>query len=234
MNTDWLSADWFGPLQQMGGSAAAVWAVGITAVAALWWWATRPSGRKTAAEPLTLAWSPRSDRALRKAEVATYFRLREALPQHIILSQVQMSRFLRVTTRLSYSGWMRRVGARCVDFLVCDADGMVVAVIELEPEPIGGTLGSGVARRKHKVLKAAEIPVLYWDAAQLPSVAHIRATMMSVESGRSLIAGPEGRPPQGNRPTPPVGMTSGAFRAYGGVPSLAEREDRFGLVGRRG
>jgi hypothetical protein len=175
---------------------------------------------------VTLAWSPRSDRALSRAEVSAYFRLREALPQHIILAQVQLSRFLRVSTRLSYSGWMRRVGARCVDFVICDPAGMVTVVIELEPEPMGGTMGSGAARRKHKVLKAADIPVLYWDAASLPSVPQIRAMMMAAEAGRTPLPVPTLSPLVGG-----VGLTSGAYRD---LPSLAQREDRFGLVGRRG
>jgi hypothetical protein len=226
MRTDWLTPYLPSPLQPLvewGAAQAGLWAAAAAALATVLWWALRHASHKEPAEPLTLAWSPRSDQALSKAEVATYFRLREALPQHIILAQVQLSRFLKVSTRLSYSGWMRRVGARCVDFVVCDAAGMVVAVIELEPEPIGGTMGPNAARRKHKVLKAAEIPVMYWDAAHLPTAAQIRAMMMAAESGRMLNP---------LEPTAaPVGMARGAYRD---MPALAQREDRFGLVGRRG
>lgn len=225
MNLDWIHPAMLGQLTSIPAWGLWVAAIGLL-LTTLWWWVARPTRSTSTREPVTLAWSPRSDRALSSAEVAAYFRLREALPQHIILPQVQVSRFLRVTTRLSYTAWMRRVGARCVDFAICDESGVVIAVVELEAEPVGGSMGTGAAQRKQKVLKAADIPVLYWDRSHLPSSVHIRAMMMAAESGRA--------PAVPHRPSGDLAQPNARSGASGATPGIAQREDAYGLVGRRG
>lgn len=42
-------------------------------------------------------------------EQVLYFRLVKALPEHIVLTQVQLSRFLGVKKGNNYQGWLNRI-----------------------------------------------------------------------------------------------------------------------------
>ena len=55
-----------------------------------------------------------------------------AFPDHLILAQVPLSRFLRVPTRYSHAEWLRRVGQLCADLVVCDTASQPLAVITVQ------------------------------------------------------------------------------------------------------
>jgi Protein of unknown function (DUF2726) len=105
--------------------------------------------------------------------------LKVALPEHLFLAQVSLSRFLKVPTRNSYAEWMRRVGGLCVDILVCDADAQVVAVVEIRPA-LDSQNSKTIKRqqRMDRVLEAAGIPVHVWLEGQLPSPASARNAIL--------------------------------------------------------
>ena len=125
------------------------------------------------------AWSPTATRVLTRSEREAYHVLRKALPEHMVLAQVPLARFLRVPTRNSYSEWLRRVGSICADLVVCDDSSQVIAVIELR-QPVKQEKPRTVRRhaRMDRVLAAAGIPVYVWLEGALPGPAVAREAVL--------------------------------------------------------
>jgi len=67
-------------------------------------------------------WPFYAKRPLFQVEQALYFRLVEALPDHIILAQVQLSRLLGVRKGNDYKAWFNRINRISADFVVCRKD----------------------------------------------------------------------------------------------------------------
>lgn len=130
-------------------------------------------------------WEPGSTRLLTHAEREAYHLLRKALPDHVILAQVPVARFIKVPTRNSYAEWLRRVGSLCVDLVVCDMASHVLAVVEIRQPAAQET---DRTRRRHtrmdKVLRAAHIPVHVWLEASLPDPLHVREAILGPDAAR--------------------------------------------------
>lgn len=158
--------------------------VGLAVLLLLGWWIYRRRGTVTAqAEQdridTLVGWPPQATRAMSQRECAAYARLVDALPDHMVLAQVPLSRFLSVPKRYSYADWLRRLGYQCVDFAVCDASAQVVAVVELQPAP---ALASERTRKRlarmARSLKAAKIALHVWDEKSLPTVQKVREALI--------------------------------------------------------
>jgi uncharacterized protein DUF2726 len=114
-------------------------------------------------------------RPLSDAEQALYWRLVEALPECVILSQVTFSRFMKPDTGgvapvREYHALRNRISQKTIDFLVCLRDFTVVAAIELDDS-------SHVEASDHardELLRAAGIAVLRMPSRDMPSVARLR------------------------------------------------------------
>jgi Protein of unknown function (DUF2726) len=164
----------------------------------------RPArGRTRSARTETLdtvaAWPPEAARVMTTAERKAYETVRRALPQQVVLSQVPLSRFLRVPTRHSYSQWVSRVGCLNADLLVCDQGSRVLAVIDIRP-PQQSARGRQRHERMSRVLRAANINVLTWSEASLPSVSEVRAQMAPLLQDNAQAA--IGLNGSGSRPMP--------------------------------
>jgi hypothetical protein len=139
-------------------------------------------------------WEPTAARLLSVPEREAYHTLRSALPEHMVLAQVPLARFLKVPTRNSYSEWMRRVGSLCADLVICDATAQVVAVVEVR-QPFGSDKERNLKRhaRMDRVLDAAKIPVHVWLDNALPGPAVARETILgaavvfTTKSGATLV-----------------------------------------------
>ena len=149
-----------------------------------WWWLRRRLRDATDDRPAdgldTLsAWSPEATRVLKAAERTAYVTLRRAFPQHMILAQVPLARFIRVPTRRSYSEWLRRVGQLCADLVVCDRHSQVIAVVEVQPAP---EHTDHRTRRRQlrvaRVLEAAKIPLHVWIDTAMPSAEAARDAIL--------------------------------------------------------
>ncbi len=158
--------------------AAAV--VLLMAAAAAWWWHKRRvcALKAAAADALdtVLGWAPEATRVLTAAERHAHATLMQALPQHIILAQVALARFIKVPSRNSYTEWLRRVGHLCADLVVCDAQFRVIAVVEMrasKPQHAGPRLDRR-RERLARVLQAANIPLYAWTENATPSPAEVR------------------------------------------------------------
>jgi hypothetical protein len=138
----------------------------------------------------TLAdWEPVATRVLTSGERDAYHVLRRALPDHVILAQVPVARFIKVPTKNSYNEWLRRVGSLCADLVVCDMSSQVIAVVEVR-QPLSREKERTQRRhaRMDRVLQAARIPVHVWLEGALPGPAVAREAVLGAAintSGKS-------------------------------------------------
>jgi Protein of unknown function (DUF2726) len=134
-------------------------------------------------------WEPVATRVLTGSEREAYHVLRKALPDHMILAQVPVARFIKVPTENPYSEWLRRVGSLCADLVVCDMASQVVAVVEIR-QPLSREKERSQRRhaRMDRVMAAARIPVHVWLEGALPGPAVVREAVLGAAistSGRS-------------------------------------------------
>lgn len=134
-------------------------------------------------------WEPMATRVLTVSERDAYHVLRKAMPDHVILAQVPVARFIKVPTKNSYSEWLRRVGSLCADLVVCDMASQVIAVVEIR-QPMSREKERSQRRhaRMDRVLQAARIPVHVWLEGALPGPAVAREAILGAAistSGRS-------------------------------------------------
>lgn len=119
------------------------------------------------------AWPPQAVRVMTLGERQAYEILRRALPGHVVLAQVPLSRFISVPTRFPYAQWLQRAGRLGVDLLVCDYSSRAVAAVEVRT-----TDESARSAKRHQrlveILRAAGVKVHEWNEDQLPSVADAR------------------------------------------------------------
>jgi hypothetical protein len=150
----------------------------LAAAASVWLWRRRSrdsggedGGHAPRVEGIdTVAgWPPEVTRVLTAQERRAFRLLTIALPDHIVLAQVPVARFIRVPTRNSYHEWMRRVGQLCADLVVCDAASQVIAVVEVRRP---AARESERARKRHermdRVLRKAGVRVIEWNEELLP------------------------------------------------------------------
>ena len=64
-------------------------------------------------------WPFYAKKVLSPPEQVLYFRLVQALPNHVVLAQVQLSRLLGVKKGHNYQAWFNRINRMSADFVVC-------------------------------------------------------------------------------------------------------------------
>jgi hypothetical protein len=148
-----------------------------------------------------MSWQPQATRIMTASERKAYAALRSGLPEHIILAQVPLARFLKVPTRHSYSEWLRRVGVMCADIVVCDSVSQVIAVVDIRaPELQENDRAKQRHARMDRVLKAAEIPLHVWREDALPNAIGARNAILRMAAGASASA-PTSPQPRQQTPT---------------------------------
>lgn len=118
-------------------------------------------------------------RPLSEVEQALYHSLVKALPEHIILAQVQLSQLLGVRKGYNFHEWYNRINRLSADFVVCGKDATVIAVIDLDNDTRDRGERQAADARKHKALSAASIRVLHWQAWSLPDAVEIRRQLLA-------------------------------------------------------
>ena len=134
--------------------------------------AKRQSGKSDA------LWPFYAKKPLTQPEQILYFRLRNALPDHIILAQVQLSRFLGVKKGNNFHAWNNRINRMSADFVVCNKDSSIVAVIELDDESHEREDRKTADSKKNKALSSAGIPIVRWQVKMLPDEPKIKASIL--------------------------------------------------------
>jgi len=141
------------------------------------------------------AWPPQAVRVMTLGERQAYEVLRRALPGHVVLAQVPLSRFISVPTRFPYAQWLQRAGRLGVDLLVCDFSSRAVAAVEVRTAD-----ESARSAKRHQrlveVLRAAGVTVHEWNEDDVPSVAEARELFFpkaSVAAADEVAVTPGGR-----------------------------------------
>lgn len=123
-------------------------------------------------------------RPLTEPEQVLYFRLCHALPDHIVLAQVGMSRFLAVRRGHNARAWYNRLNRLSVDFLICTKDASVVAAIELDDASRQNPDRAHADAKKGLALTAAGVRLVRWNVGALPDEAAIRRAIAPPPSRR--------------------------------------------------
>lgn len=123
--------------------------------------------RRKVPTPLPTDWALAPRPVFNTNERRAYRLLRDALPQHVILSKLPLVRFCQPVDSTQTRYWYDLLGSIHVGFAICSANGRVLAAIDLE-------LDRGTSRRiiqiKQSVLAACRIQYLRCPPDQLPSL----------------------------------------------------------------
>jgi len=139
-------------------------------------------------------WPFYAKKILSLPEQVLYFRLIQALPDRVVLAQVQLSRLLGVKKSKNYQAWFNRINQMSADFVVCKKDSSIVAVIELDDATHQNEGRKAADAKKDKALSSVGIRVVRWQAQAIPDVTAIQNAFTSgiaVNEGdpRSAISG---------------------------------------------
>jgi very-short-patch-repair endonuclease len=119
-------------------------------------------------------WQFYAKKPLTAPEQVLYWRLIKALPQHVVLAQVQCSRVLGVKRGFNFNEWNNRINRLSYDFVVCRKDGSVVAAIELDDKSHESATRAEQDARKQRATEAAGLRLVRWNVAKMPDEAVIR------------------------------------------------------------
>lgn len=119
-------------------------------------------------------WPFYAKKPLTQPEQVLYHRLVGALPECIVLAQVQLSRVLGVKQGFNFHEWNNRINRMSLDFVVCLKDSTIVAAIELDDKSHERAERKAADDKKEKALAAAGIPLVRWQVNALPDEAAIR------------------------------------------------------------
>lgn len=131
------------------------------------------------------SWPYRQKKPLSDVEQILYWRLVEALPECVILSQVTFSRFMRpnFVGRRAFGEYMaaqNKIAQKSIDFLVCLKDFTVVAAVELDD----ASHLTAQDDARDRLLESAGIAVLRMHVRDIPSAERIRALFESDRESR--------------------------------------------------
>ena len=114
----------------------------------------------------------RANRPLTDREQVLYWRLRRALPDLVVLSQVSLSRFLQVESGHNQLAWLNRINRMTIDFLVCLPDSTIVAAIELDDASHESGDRIAADLKKAKAIESAGLTLLRYR--EIPSEEELR------------------------------------------------------------
>lgn len=120
-------------------------------------------------------WPFYAKKPLSTPEQVLYFRLVNALPRHVVLAQVQLSRVLGVKKGHAAQAWNNRINRMSVDFVICSKDATVVAVIELDDASHDRADRKLADAKKDRALSAAGIVIHRYQVKSLPDDRAIRS-----------------------------------------------------------
>lgn len=120
-------------------------------------------------------WPFYARKPLSSPEQVLYFRLCKALPVHIVLAQVGLSRLLGVKKGNNTQAWNNRISRMSADFVVCSKDSSILAVIELDDASHRKEQQKVRDAKKDRALESAGIRIFRWSVKDIPDDAAIKA-----------------------------------------------------------
>ena len=131
--------------------------------------------RRTLAGELKIEWPFYAKHILSKPEQVLYHRLVTALPEYIVLAQVQASRVLGVKKGFNFNEWNNRINRLSYDFVICAKDSTVLAVVELDDKSHEATSRAEADEKKNKATSAAGIRLIRWHVKAIPDQMQIQS-----------------------------------------------------------
>ena len=116
-------------------------------------------------------------RPLSKPEQVLYHRLVRALPDHIVLAQVQASRVLGVKKGSNFHEWNNRINRLSYDFVVCGKDSTAVDAIELDDGSHERSDRALADQKKSKASADAGLRLIRWHVKALPDESAIQSAL---------------------------------------------------------
>lgn len=130
-------------------------------------------------------------------ERAVFRQLRDALPHHTILAKLPLVRFCQPEDSQNLRYWYDLLGSIHVSFVVCSANGRVLAAVDIESTQRPPS--RRVSTIKNSVLQACRVRYVRCRSDQLPSTAELQLLVPHQGSAArptvpdSVIGQPEGR-----------------------------------------
>jgi len=119
-------------------------------------------------------WPFYAKKPLTQPEQVLYHRLVAAMPECIVLAQVQLSRVLGEKKGFSFNEWNNRINRMSLDFVVCLKDSTIVAAVELDDKTHEKASRVEADAKKEKALSAASVTLVRWQVSALPDKYTIR------------------------------------------------------------
>jgi very-short-patch-repair endonuclease len=85
---------------------------------------------------------------------------------------------LEVKKGNNYQAWFNRINRMSADFVVCNKDFSIVAVIELDDATHQKEDRQMADAKKDKALTSAGVRIVHWQAKSIPDIATIQSTVM--------------------------------------------------------
>ena len=111
-------------------------------------------------------------------EQILYQRLVKALPEQIVLAQVQVSRVLGVKKGWRFHEWNNRINRLTYDFVVCTQDSTVIAAIELDDPSHEKESRRITDEKKNKASVNAGLRLIRWHVRSIPDEQAIRQELL--------------------------------------------------------
>lgn len=125
-------------------------------------------------------WPFQKRKLITDTEQILFERLREALPDYHIFTQVQLSQLVSIKKGHSFKLWFARISRMSVDFVVVDKKLNTVAAIELDDKSHYMDEERHQAdAKKDKVLTAAGIRIIRWRCEIMPTTEQIKINFLA-------------------------------------------------------
>lgn len=130
--------------------------------------------RRGASDASDTPWPFYAKKPLTQPEQILYHRLVAAMPECIVLAQIQLSQVLGVKKGFNVREWNNRINRMSLDFLVCLKDSTIVAAVELDDKTHEKASRIEADAKKERALAAAGVALVRWHVNALPEGAAIR------------------------------------------------------------
>lgn len=176
------------------------------------WRRRGPRDREHALEPRLLVTPP-----LQGEQLSLHRNLCAALPGFHVFPQVALDRLLDVrgNDRASCERLRQAMAGHSVDFVVCDADMAVLAVVEVE-DVVRGDRG---IQQRAQWLRRAGMPLLSWDTARMPTLEELHDALHELITLRQLSYGwrrTDATEQESRQPEPPRARKTAILRRHSG------------------
>ena len=154
----------------------------LLAAGALW---LRFGRKNKDTQELPSKWPLTARRVFGPQELDVYRRLRQALPEHVLLSKLPLVRFCQPDDPADVRYWFELLANQHVSFAICSESGRVLAAIDIEGLRPTSRRSLSI---KTAVLAACKVKYLRCTPEELPALAELRSLVPEPQSRSVPVA----------------------------------------------